>query len=138
MIGGWEAVWALSNPGEPRVLSAGTAYTRRFAIPLVAIVGRAPSTIAEAADVVLSLPRAEEACPMGLAPTTSTTMMLGLGDAIAIALLERRGFSAGDFRLLHPGGRLRAKLLRVADLMHRGEAMPLTGPHTGMAGAMLR
>src|SRR5258708_2957933 len=137
MIQGSDAVLALSNSGETPELSDLIAYTRRFAIPLVAIVGRAPSTIAEAADVVLSLPRAEEACPRGLAPTTATTMMLGLGDGIAIALLERRGFSAEDFRLLHPGGRLGAKLLRVADLMHRGEAMPLTGPDTVMAEAIL-
>ncbi|MBI1776075.1 MAG: KpsF/GutQ family sugar-phosphate isomerase [Proteobacteria bacterium] len=137
MIQSTDAVLALSNSGETPELSDLIAYTRRFAIPLVAVVGRAPSTIAEAADVVLVLPRAEEACPMGLAPTTSTTMMMGLGDAIAIALLERRGFSPEDFRVLHPGGRLGAKLLRVSDLMHLGQAMPLTGPATAMAEAIL-
>jgi arabinose-5-phosphate isomerase len=137
MIQSADAILALSNSGETPELSDVVAYSRRFAIPLIAIVGRAQSAIAEAADVVLLLPKAEEACPMGLAPTTSTTMMLGLGDALAIALLERRGFSADDFRVLHPGGRLGTKLLRVSDLMHKGEAIPLTRPETVMAETIL-
>ena len=94
---------ALSNSGETPELRDIVAYTRRSAIPLVAIVGRADSTLAEAADLALVLPRHAEACPMGLAPTTSTTVMLALGDALAIALLERRGFGDAGFR--HPPSR---------------------------------
>jgi arabinose-5-phosphate isomerase len=98
---------------------------------------RAASTLAEAADVALILPESAEACPMGLAPTTSTTMMLALGDAVAVALLERKGFSVQDFQALHPGGSLGRKLLRVADIMHDGEAMPVVALGTKMAEAIL-
>jgi arabinose-5-phosphate isomerase len=98
---------------------------------------RAGSSLAEAADVALVLPASEEACPMGLAPTTSTTMMLALGDAIAVALLDRKGFSAADFQILHPGGRLGKQLLRAADIMHDGEAVPLVARGTAMAEAIL-
>lgn len=118
MITAQDAVLALSNSGETTELRDMILYTRRFAIPLLAIVGRAPSTLAEAADLVLLLPDVGEACPMGLAPTTSTTCMLALGDALAVALLERRGFSARDFAVFHPGGKLGSQLLRVEQLMH--------------------
>jgi len=103
----------------------------------VAITGRAGSTLAQVARVTLVLPAMPEACPLGLAPTTSTTAMLALGDALAIALLERRGFTAEDFQVLHPGGRLGNRLLRVGDLMHGGAELPLTGPETRMAEAIL-
>ena len=125
MIGPGDAVLALSNSGETPELADLVAYTRRFAIPLVAIVGRAPSTLADAADAALVLPRAAEACPLGLAPTTSTPMALALGDALAVVLLERRGFTAEQFSVFHPGGKLGRKLLRVRDLMHGGAEMPL-------------
>jgi arabinose-5-phosphate isomerase len=98
---------------------------------------RAASALAEAADVALVLPESEEACSLGLAPTTSTTGMLALGDAIAVALLERKGFSPRDFQLLHPGGQLGRKLLHVDDIMHTGTAMPLVPRGTVMADAIL-
>ncbi|HZS84771.1 MAG TPA: KpsF/GutQ family sugar-phosphate isomerase [Stellaceae bacterium] len=137
MIAAGDAVIALSNSGETAELADIVAYSRRFRIPLVAMTRRAASALAEAADVALLLPDSAEACPMGLAPTTSTTMMLALGDAIAVALLERKGFSVTDFHVLHPGGQLGRKLLRVSDIMHRGEAMPLVAGGTGMAEAIL-
>jgi arabinose-5-phosphate isomerase len=137
MIGMDDAVLALSNSGESEELSDIIAYSRRFKIPLVAITGGPRSALAEAADVVLLLPRAAEACTMGLAPTTSTTMMIALGDALAIALLERKGFSTADFHLFHPGGRLGRRLLRVADIMHRGDGVPLVSPDEPMSAAIL-
>ena len=109
MIVAGDAVLALSNSGETAELADLVAHARRFALPLVAITARAESTLALSADVALILPKAAEACPMGLAPTTSTTMQLALGDAIAVALLTRRGFTAADFRQIHPGGRLGAQ-----------------------------
>ncbi len=132
-----DAVLALSNSGETTELSDIVAHTRRFGLPLVAIVGRAGSTLAQAADVALVLPAAQEACPMGLAPTTSTTMQLALGDAIAVALLTRRGFGPADFRLFHPGGKLGAQLRRVREVMHGAEALPLATPETAMPAALL-
>jgi len=135
MIVHGDAVLALSNSGETSELSDLVAHARRFALPLVAIVGRAPSSLERDADVALVLPRAEEACPMGLAPTTSTTMQMALGDAIAVALLERRGFTPADFRLFHPGGKLGAQLRRVADLMHA--EMPLAPPSLPMREALV-
>jgi len=137
MIGAEDAILALSNSGESGELADIIAYSRRFEIPLIAITAGQNSTLAQAADVVLLLPGAAEACPMGLAPTTSTTMMMALGDALAIALLERKGFSSADFQLLHPGGRLGRGLLRVADIMHSGNAVPLVSPQTPMSEALL-
>lgn len=132
-----DAVIALSNSGETAELADLVAYAKRFHIPLIAITGRADSALAQAADVALVLPASDEASPMGLAPTTSTTVMLALGDAIAVALLERKGFSPDRFHALHPGGRLGKMLLKVADLMHRGEEVPLVGGDTAMADALL-
>ena len=132
-----DAVIALSNSGATPELADIVAYTRRFAIPLIGLTSRGNSALAEAADVAIILPNAAEACPMGLAPTTSTTMMLALGDALAIALLERRGFSPTEFRLLHPGGHLGRRLLRVDDIMHRGDQIPLVGPDAPMGEAIL-
>jgi arabinose-5-phosphate isomerase len=137
MITPQDAVIALSNSGETSELRDVILYTRRFSIPLIGLVGRAPSTLAEAADHLLLLPEVGEACPMGLAPTTSTTCMLALGDALAVALLERRGFSARDFALFHPGGKLGSQLLRVEQLMHRGDDLPLVGPGASLADAVL-
>jgi arabinose-5-phosphate isomerase len=132
-----DAVLALSNSGETPELADIVAYTRRFSIPLLAVVGRAHSSLVEAADLALVLPSRPEACPMGLAPTTSSTVMLALGDALAVALLERRGFGAREFSLLHPGGKLGKKLVRVEDLMHRGGALPLVALDTPMSDVLL-
>jgi len=125
MIGAADAVLMLSNSGETRELADMILHTSRLAIPLIGIASRPGSTLLKAADVALLLPPAEEACPMGLAPTTSTTMMLALGDALAVALMERRGFNRDQYKDIHPGGSLGAALMKVADLMHTGDAMPL-------------
>lgn len=127
----------LSNSGETSELSDLIAHTRRFSIPLVALCGRAGSTLARAADYVLLLPPAPEACSHGLAPTTSTTMALALGDALAVALMERRGFAPEHFRTFHPGGKLGARLARVDQLMRAGDALPLVGPDTPMPDTLL-
>lgn len=132
MITRQDAVLALSNSGETPELRDIAEFTRRFSIPFVVITSKAGSTLTELADVVLLLPAIPEACPMGLAPTTSTTMSLAMGDALAVALLERKGFSAQDFRVLHPGGKLGSSLLRVSDLMHEGDALPLAATSTTM------
>ncbi len=137
MIVPGDAVVALSNSGETSELADVVAHTRRFGIPLIAITGRTGSALARAADIVLLLPPAAEACPMGLTPTTSTTMQVGLGDAIAVALLTRRGFTASEFSAFHPGGRLGAQLRRVADLMHTGDAVPLAPIDLPMDRALL-
>ena len=137
MIGVDDAILALSNSGESAELADIIFYSRRFKIPLIAITGGRGSTLAEAADVVLPLPVAAEACPMGLAPTTSTTMMIALGDALAIALLERKGFSSEDFQLFHPGGELGRRLLRVSEIMHTGASVPLVAPDAPMSEAIL-
>lgn len=137
MIVPGDAVLALSNSGETAELADLVAHTRRFGIPLVAITGRAGSALARAADVLLLLPPAAEACPMGLTPTTSTTMQVALGDALAVALLTRRGFTASEFSAFHPGGRLGAQLRRVGDLMHAGDAVPLAPLDMPMDRALL-
>ncbi len=137
MITGKDAVLALSNSGETAELRDLTLYTRRFHIPLVAMVGRRGSTLAEAADRTLLLPEIGEACPMGLAPTSSTTAMLALGDALAVALLERKGFSARQFAMFHPGGKLGARLVRVEQLMRRDEDLPLVTGDAPMTEAVL-
>lgn len=138
MVVAGDAVLALSNSGETAELADLVAHSRRFALPLVAVTARGGSALARAADVALILPRSPEACPMGLAPTTSSTMQLALGDAIAVALLTRRGFTATDFREIHPGGRLGARLRRVRDLMHAGDALPLASPDLPMDAALVR
>ncbi|CAA7612593.1 SIS domain-containing protein [Magnetospirillum sp. SS-4] len=137
MITAADAVVALSNSGETSELGDIVAYTRRFDIPLIGITARAGSTLAAAADVALVLPAIPEACPMGLAPTTSTTMMLALGDALAVTLLERKGFTAADFQVFHPGGKLGQRLLRVSDLMHGAAQLPLVRLDTVMAEVLL-
>ncbi|MDR3518300.1 MAG: KpsF/GutQ family sugar-phosphate isomerase [Azospirillaceae bacterium] len=125
MIARGDAVIALSNSGSTPELSDIIAFTRRFSIPLIGMTQRTVSPLAEQADVVLLLPSLPEACPHGLAPTTSTTMMLALGDALAVTLLERRGFTAEDFAVFHPGGHLGRRLLTVADIMHGPDDLPL-------------
>jgi arabinose-5-phosphate isomerase len=137
MIADSDAVLALSNSGDTPELADIIAHCRRYRIPLIAMTGGARSALADSSDVALILPRVREACSIGLAPTTSTTMMMALGDAIAIALLERRGFSAEDFRMLHPGGQLGRRLLKVGDIMHTGDRVPLIGPDAPMTEAIL-
>ncbi len=137
MIVGGDSALLLSNSGEAAELADLIGHTRRFGVPLLAITAHPASTLARAADIVLCLPQAREACPMGLAPTTSTTLQMALGDALAVALLRRRGFSAADFRAFHPGGRLGAQLRRVGSLMHTGAAVPLGTADMTMDAALL-
>ena len=137
MITGDDVVVALSNSGETSELGDLVAYTKRFEIPLVGMTGKNPSALATAATVALVLPEINEACPMGLAPTTSTTAMLALGDAIAVAMLERKGFSPDDFQVLHPGGKLGNQLLKVSDIMHSGNELPLVPANMAMSEAIL-
>jgi arabinose-5-phosphate isomerase len=127
----------LSWGGETAELADLITYAKRFRIPLIGIASNPDSTLMQAADVKLLLPRAPEACPMGMAPTTSTTMMLVLGDALAVALMERKGFSPDQYRDFHPGGSLGRALIRVADLMHTGEAIPLTREDAPMHDVLL-
>jgi arabinose-5-phosphate isomerase len=136
MIREEDAILALSWSGETSELSDLIAYSKRHAVVLVAITASADSTLGRAADICLALPRAKEACPNGLAPTTSTTMQLALGDALAVALLEHRGFTAADFRTFHPGGKLGALLKQVRDVMHRGARLPLVTVGAGMSEAL--
>ena len=134
-----DALLMLSYSGETAELFDLIAYAKRHGIPLIGVAGNANSTLVEASDVALVLPSAQEACPMGLAPTTSTTMMLALGDALAVALMERRGFNADQYRDLHPNGALgRASiaLIRVRDIMHP-DKMPLVKPDTAMRDVLI-
>ncbi|MET3890147.1 arabinose-5-phosphate isomerase [Bosea sp. OAE506] len=128
-----DVVIALSWSGETAELAAIVGHTRRFRVGLIAITANADSALGREADVTLLLPKAQEACPNGLAPTTSTTMQMALGDALAVALLEARGFSRQDFFVYHPGGKLGAQLKTVASIMHRDAALPLCGLDTGIA-----
>jgi arabinose-5-phosphate isomerase len=137
MITAADVVIALSNSGETAELADVLVYVKRFDIPLIAMTGKADSTLARASTVTLLLAPAAEACPMGLAPTTSTTIMLALGDALAVATLERKGFSPSDFQMLHPGGMLGRKLLRVAEIMHRGDSLPLVKADEKMDEALI-
>jgi arabinose-5-phosphate isomerase len=124
MVAEGDVLLALSWSGETPELRDVIDYCKRFGVPLIAVTSDAASALARAADHALVLPRAEEACPIGLAPTTSTTMQMAFGDALAIALLEGRGFSAAQFRDFHPGGRLGARLVTVGDVMLRGAEVP--------------
>ncbi len=137
MITPQDLVIALSYSGETQELNSLITYTGRFNIPLIAITGKETGTLAKVATIVLPLPQVAEACPMGLTPTTSTTMMMALGDALAIALLSRRGFSSTDFQVFHPGGNLGNSLARVGDRMHKGEKLPLVEENTLMGDALL-
>lgn len=130
-----DVVLVLSNSGETPELANMIAYTRRFNIPLVGVAARKNSSLMQQCDIALLLPKAEEVCPMGLAPTTSTTMTLALGDALAVALMEQRKFSPSDYREFHPGGTLGARLSRVGDLMHSD--MPLVALDTDMGETLV-
>jgi arabinose-5-phosphate isomerase len=136
MITPSDVVLALSWSGETAELQGIVSFTRRFSIPLIALTSGTFSTLAREADMVLLLPKEQEACPHGLAPTTSTLMQLAMGDALAVALLEARGFSATDFRVYHPGGKLGAMLSHVSDLMHSGDRVPLVKKGTPMHDAI--
>jgi arabinose-5-phosphate isomerase len=136
MIGKDDIVIALSKGGESAELRSIITYTRRFSIPLIAITCSENSSLSSAADIVLLVPNEEEACPNGLAPTTSTLLQLAMGDALAIALLEARGFTAVDFHVFHPGGKLGASLMHVGDIMHTGDRVPLVAKGTSMPEAI--
>jgi arabinose-5-phosphate isomerase len=137
MITADDVVIMVSNSGESLELKDILAYSRRFAVPLIAITANSAGTLATEADVVLLVPQAPEACPIGLAPTTSTLLQLALGDAIAVALLEDKGFNAKQFRTFHPGGRLGAALTHLDAIMHKDARLPLVPPAMRMAEALL-
>lgn len=130
-----DAIIALSRSGETRELSDILAFSQRFGIALIAITAEPDSTLAKAAVHTLVLPNAPEACAETQAPTTSTTLQMALGDAIAIALLETKGFTANDFKAFHPGGKLGASLLTIEDIMHSGDALPLLDHDASVATA---
>ena len=135
MVTQGDVALVLSNSGETSELADIVAHTRRFSIPLIGVAGRDGSTLLRASDVAILLPPAPEACETGIVPTTSTTMTLALGDALAIALMEHRAFTPEHFRMFHPGGKLGAKLLKVRDLMHA--ELPLIGHDRPMGEALL-
>lgn len=137
MIARDDAVIAMSWSGESAELKGIVAYARRFAIPLIGITSNEASALARESDVVLCLPRAPEACPHGLAPTTSTLLQLAVGDAIAVALLEARGFTPEHFRTFHPGGQLGANLTKVSEIMRSGERIPVAVRGTKMPEAVM-
>ena len=137
MVTADDVILALSWSGETAELGSIITYASRFAVPLIAMTSRKDSSLAKASAVVLLLPRAAEACPHGLAPTTSSTMQLVLGDCLAIALLESKGFSANDYKAIHPGGQLGASLRHVGDIMHRGGKLPIVREGTVMAEALV-
>src|SRR5580700_11897303 len=137
MITSDDVMLVLSWSGETEELKDVIAYSRRFRIGLIAVTVNAESTLGKAADVVLALPTAREACPHNLAPTTSSLMQLALGDALAIALLESRGFTAIDFGVFHPRGKLGAALKFVRDIMHTGDAVPLIRRGAPMSEAIV-
>lgn len=136
MIAKDDAIIAISWSGESKEMMGIVAYSRRFSIPLIAVTSGETSALARAADVVLLLPRAAEACPHGLAPTTSTVLQLVIGDALAIALLEARGFTPDHFRTFHPGGQLGANLTQIREIMHVGDRLPLAVTGTSMHDAI--
>ena len=137
MIARQDVVVALSNSGETAELNDIVRYTRRFSIPLITVVGRDGSSLATNSDISIVLPNSPEACPLGLAPTTSTTMTLALGDALAVALLERSSFSSSKFQELHPGGSLGHRLITVNDIMHVDDHMPLIALTAAVSEAIL-
>ncbi len=132
-----DVIVMISNSGESPELRGILGYSRRFAVPLIAVTTQASSTLAQEADIVLAVPQAKEACPNGLAPTTSTLLQLALGDAIAIALLEDKGFTARDFGNLHPGGKLGAQLTHVREVMHKKAELPLAPQSLPMSEALI-
>ncbi len=137
MITEKDAVIAISNGGESKELSDILVYCKRYGIPLISITKNPNSSLGRAGDILLSLPDDGEACPLGLAPTSSTTATLVLGDILAVCLLERKGFTKLDFNRRHPGGKLGAMLQKVSDLMHKGDEMPLVHEDTSMQEVLL-
>jgi arabinose-5-phosphate isomerase len=132
-----DALIMLSNSGETAELSDLITYAKRHGIPLIGVASNPDSALIAASDAALVLPKAQEACPMGLAPTTSTTLMLALGDALAVALMERKGFSADQYRDLHPAGALGRALIRVSDVMHGHDSLPLVTSETVMREVLI-
>lgn len=132
-----DVVLAISNGGESKELSDILFYCKRYNIPLIAMTKNPESTLGKAGDILLKLPNNGEACPLGLAPTSSTTATLVLGDVLAVALLERKGFSKLDYNQRHPGGKLGAVLQKVSNLMHKGNEMPIVNEETGIQDALL-
>ena len=132
-----DVVIAISNGGESKELADILLYCKRFNIPLVAITKNPDSTLGKNSNLILKLPNDGEACPLGLAPTSSTTATLVMGDVLAIDLMERKGFSATDYKQRHPGGKLGAILSKVSDLMHTGSEMPLIGEDAIMQDALM-
>ncbi len=137
MITSQDICLLISNSGETNELRDILLHTRRFNIPMIAISSNMGSTLMQSADFKLNLPNLPEACAIGMAPTTSTTLTLALGDAIAVAVMEQRGFGSEDFLKNHPGGKLGAQLSRVADLMHKGEKVPTVEADTPMSDVLL-
>lgn len=132
-----DTILAISNGGESKELSDILVYCKRYGIPLIAMTKNPDSSLGKAGDILLKLPNNGEACPLGLAPTSSTTATLVLGDVLAVALMERKGFTRTDYKQRHPGGKLGAILQKVSDLMHKGDEMPLVGEQTSMQEALL-
>lgn len=137
MITRQDALILISNSGETRELADIIAHSRRFAIPLIAITKKPDSTLGHQADFLLTLPNAPEACAIGMAPTTSTTCTLALGDALAVAMMRLRGFERENFLAFHPGGTLGAQLLRVSSVMHTGAALPVVSQETPMGETLI-
>lgn len=137
MIGAQDICILISNSGETTELRDIVYHTQRFSIPMIGISSNPESTLMKAADFRLTLPKRPEACLIGMAPTTSTTLTLALGDALAVALMEQRGFVAEDFGIYHPGGKLGAQMRTVADLMHGGDAVPLLAQDAPMSDVLL-
>lgn len=132
-----DTILAISNGGESKELSDILVYCKRYGIPLIAITKNPASSLGKAGDILLKLPDNGEACPLGLAPTSSTTATLVLGDVLAVALMERKGFTRTDYKQRHPGGKLGAILQKVSDLMHKGDEMPLVQEETSMQETLL-
>lgn len=132
-----DVIIAISNSGESKELADVINYCKRFGIKIIAITKNSKSTLGEASDIILELPKIKEACPLGLAPTSSTTVTLVLGDVLTTGMIERKGFSKEDFNLRHPGGKLGSVLKRVSDLMHTGESMPILDENSDMKTVLL-
>ncbi len=137
MITNQDVCLLLSNSGETAELADLVAYAKRFAIPIIGMTRNPVSSLAQQSDVLLSLPEVPEACSVGMAPTTSTTLMIALGDAVAVALMRLRGFEREHFAAFHPGGKLGSQLLKVSALMHTGEELPVVSPETPMGEALV-
>lgn len=137
MMAQGDVALVLSNSGETPELADLVAYSRRFSIPLIGVAAHADSTLLTQSDVALVLPQAKEACGKGIVPTSSTTMTLALGDALAVALMEHRDFTPENFRDFHPGGKLGARLSKVGDLMHRGDTVPMVPGDTSMGETLI-